>query len=469
MMQPGVVFYSQPTANDPLASYERTALGDWPVPSEINRDDPWLRFVLLARERPVVIDVAVFIDGKPYADGREAWIDDALEPEPLELATNAVKSLSESADSTVKKVIIPEATTTNEVAAQARQAPGMRQRLQDYVATTGGTADRREVRWLISEWGFGPPLVVMKRSLSWQRAGMAPLLAILDADRSGSLDAIEIAGVADALRRADADANDVVDVRELERQVTSPPVLPFAADHPLIVALDNATDFDALAADCMRVYGMDADQAARLATQPADVALRVELGADASKSDAVSVLTSELPVTAGEDAITIELGAEYIECSAASVTSTDSATIANTQIAVGAAVDGNPLLRLADRNHDGRLTLRERQQLPALLASLDRDGDGSVAADEFPIPIRFAVTRGPNVHRLLAKPSTTTRGLASPTAAELPDWFLAMDANRDRDLSRSEFLGTAEQFGQFDADSDGLLSVNEALKMMPGD
>jgi hypothetical protein len=230
MMQPGVVFYSQPTANDPLASYERTALGDWPVPSEINRDDPWLRFVLLARARPVVIDVAVFIDGKPYADGREAWIDDALEPEPLELATNAVKSLSESADSTVKKVIIPEATTTNEVAAQARQAPGMRQRLQDYVATTGGTADRREVRWLISEWGFGPPLVVMKRSLSWQRAGMAPLLAILDADRSGSLDAIEIAGVADALRRADADANDVVDVRELERQVTSPPVLPFACE-----------------------------------------------------------------------------------------------------------------------------------------------------------------------------------------------------------------------------------------------
>jgi Ca2+-binding EF-hand superfamily protein len=115
------------------------------------------------------------------------------------------------------------------------------------------------------------------------------------------------------------------------------------------------------------------------------------------------------------------------------------------------------------------LTLRERQQLPALLASLDRDGDGTVAAAELPIPIRFAVTRGPNVHRLLAKPSTTTRGLASPTAAELPDWFLAMDANRDRDLSRSEFLGTAEQFGQFDADSDGLLSVNEALKMMPGD
>jgi hypothetical protein len=40
-----------------------------------------------------------------------------------------------------------------------------------------------------------------------------------------------------------------------------------------------------------------------------------------------------------------------------------------------------------------------------------------------------------------------------------------MDKNGDRDLARSEFLGTAEQFGQFDANSDGLLSVEEALKM----
>jgi hypothetical protein len=43
-----------------------------------------------------------------------------------------------------------------------------------------------------------------------------------------------------------------------------------------------------------------------------------------------------------------------------------------------------------------------------------------------------------------------------------------MDKNSDRDLSRNEFLGTTEQFRQFDTDTDGLLSVAEALKLDSG-
>jgi hypothetical protein len=43
-----------------------------------------------------------------------------------------------------------------------------------------------------------------------------------------------------------------------------------------------------------------------------------------------------------------------------------------------------------------------------------------------------------------------------------------MDKNSDRDLSRNEFLGTTEQFRQFDTDADGLLSVAEAVKLSGG-
>ena len=43
------------------------------------------------------------------------------------------------------------------------------------------------------------------------------------------------------------------------------------------------------------------------------------------------------------------------------------------QIGVGAVIDGNPLLRLVDQDQDQRLTLRERQELSGLLTSLDRD------------------------------------------------------------------------------------------------
>ena len=82
-------------------------------------------------------------------------------------------------------------------------------------------------------------------------------------------------------------------------------------------------------------------------------------------------------MTSTANVITLDLGAEYVEFSAAADATAeadaDEAGIGRTQMAVGAAIDGNPLLRLLDGDQDHRLTLRERQQLAGLLAALDRD------------------------------------------------------------------------------------------------
>src|SRR3954454_13266700 len=58
------MLYTGRPVDDPLSNYERTSLGDWPILAESGRTDPWLRLVLLSRKRPVVIDLAVLIDGK---------------------------------------------------------------------------------------------------------------------------------------------------------------------------------------------------------------------------------------------------------------------------------------------------------------------------------------------------------------------------------------------------------------------
>ncbi len=132
-------------------------------------------------------------------------------------------------------------------------------------------------------------------------------------------------------------------------------------------------------------------------------------------------------------------------------------------------LDGNPLLRILDRDNDGRLTQRERQEMSGLFASLDRNGDGTISADEIPVPIRFAVTLGPHVHELLASPTAAARAAAArKTSPAAPAWFTSMDKNNDGDVSRSEFLGTTEQFKQLDTNGDGLLSVPEALKLNTG-
>ena len=77
-MCPNTVFYQGRAVEDPLSSYERTSLGDWPILAAAERTDPWIRLVLLTRKRPVVIDLAILIDGKSFRDKRDSWNDEQI-------------------------------------------------------------------------------------------------------------------------------------------------------------------------------------------------------------------------------------------------------------------------------------------------------------------------------------------------------------------------------------------------------
>jgi hypothetical protein len=521
MPQQVVLYTLPPPPENPLENYERTPLGDWRMPASVDRNDPWLRLLLLEPKRPVVIDLAVFIDGRPFRESREAWIDELLSSDKGNNADSAEGTKSAVAaseavnagDKSGKEAESSQDQQDNEakdteanvaggngsekteptddatpapvpgVAAQARKAPSMGDRLRNYLAASGGAVEREEIRWLIAEWGSGPPVLLLGPSLSWQRAGLAPLLAYLDREPDGGLSAEEIAGAADSLRRADVDGNDVLDANEIRRAAVRPAATPFDTDHSLLVELDAHTDWDALAATLGRIYAenvttmkIDSEHVRALLEQQADVTLRVDFGTADSTSSGVSVVAvnSELGdagkvVSATKDVVTLDLGGDYIEFSAAQTKTGDTADVAGTQVAIGAAIDGNPLLRLLDRDNDQRLTMRERQELSGVLSALDRDGDGAVGAGEMPLPIRFAVTLGPRVHQLLASPAGSARAIAPrESAPAAPAWFASMDKNHDGDLSRSEFLGNRDQFTQIDADGDGLVSVAEALKLNPG-
>ena len=507
MSQPVGLYTIQPTPGDPLDNYERTPLGDWRMPATVDRGDPWLRLLLLGPKRPLTIDLAVFIDGQPFRESRETWIDQLLAPangnnadlpEGTKLTEAASEDVPASDDTdttgeqeqTTKDTKDTKDTKEEEenrvkdetkparlpgIPAQTRQAPTMGERLKSYLAASESTVDREEIRWLIAEWGSGPAVLLLGPSLSWQRAGLAPLLAYLDHDQDGSLSAAEIAAASDLLRRADMDANDVLDANEIRRAADRPAATPFATDHSLLVQLDAETDWDALAATYASAYGeqtsgaTDTDGLRQLAERPADVTLRVDFGTKEKQATGVSIVAVsdelgevEKVVTASSDVVTLDLGADYIEFSAAQGKADGTADVGGTQVAIGAAIDGNPLERLLDRDNDQRLTMRERQELTGLLSALDRDGDGAVGAGEMPMPIRFAVTLGPRVHQLLATPVGAARAIAPREAAPAsPAWFASMDKNHDGDLSRGEFLGTTEQFRQIDTDGDGAVGAGE--------
>lgn len=454
------------STTDVLANYEPSSSTDRQRDGDVDAGDPWIRLLIAGRRGPVVVDVAVFIDGQPFRAAREAWIDELMQQAAAEGGPEGGPS---------SDAVAPGGASAGEVVATpARGAPTNVERLRTYLAVAGPDVDRRETRWLIDQWGSGPLLLVLERSISWQRAREAPLWAWLDADGDGALSAAEIQGAENRLNIADKDRDDVVSLDELRRLANRPADPPYPLGSSLFTVLDAGTNWADVTSNLSKLYGVDAAERTpprSLAAGRADATLRVDLTTDDDAEGGVYVISAKDEIThaaegiaATAEAITMRLGGGEFEFSAAQP---PSSSLAVPQVAVGAVVDGYPLTRRLDSDNDDRLTRRERRHVTALLASLDNDRDGQLMSDEFPITVRLAVTLGPHVHLLLSAPSAAAPGVEAPEEAAMPtppQWFASMDRNSDGDVSRDEFLGAAEQFDLLDADNDSLVSIAEALE-----
>jgi len=474
----------RPVANNNLlANYTRTQDGLWPIAKQVDVEDPWLRVLLIGPTKPLVIDIAVLVNGRPYRSVREQWIDQRLEqaqagpPDPPEESDSTETASFDTSSPLTDNEVTDETEGAEKaeelptVKTRTRQAPTVGQRLINYLSANDAQANREELRWLLAEWTGGPGLLALAPAFTWQRATVAPLWNYLDGNGDRSLSSVEIREASARLELADVDENDVVDLEEMLHTSTNRLPYSLARSHPLLVVLNENTNWEALRRILVEKYGQSDDG---LLQKPPDIALRVALGKDGEQlsllavSDAVS--ESAQPVSASDQVITVDLGGAYLELSAAQRKDNVSKDKTNddarqTQIAVGAVVDGYPLFRILDRDNDRRLTLRERRQLDSCLAALDTNGDRQIDQNEIPTAIRLAVTLGPYVHEHLQLPTAATREVNSPDRPSAPSWFLSMDRNGDGDLSRSEFLGVTKQFNQFDADGDGLIGVGEVQQL----
>ena len=131
------------------------------------------------------------------------------------------------------------------------------------------------------------------------------------------------------------------------------------------------------------------------------------------------------------------------------------------------ADQGRGLFDLMDTNHDGRLSVREMRNAVKLIDALDRDGDGQLGKNEIPRSYTLTVQQGfMGADALNAQAAIFSMFGGGPPPAPRstrgPRWFREMDRNGDGDVSRREFLGSAEQFKRIDTDGDGLISVEEA-------
>jgi Ca2+-binding EF-hand superfamily protein len=124
---------------------------------------------------------------------------------------------------------------------------------------------------------------------------------------------------------------------------------------------------------------------------------------------------------------------------------------------------GHRLFEMLDADHDGRLGPRELRAAWARLAPWDRNGDDCITEAEVPRQFQLTLSQGPL--RLGGGPDQPFgfRPQGPPIDRRRgPLWFRKMDRNRDGDVSRAEFLGSLEDFKRIDTDGDGLIDPEEA-------
>jgi Ca2+-binding EF-hand superfamily protein len=130
---------------------------------------------------------------------------------------------------------------------------------------------------------------------------------------------------------------------------------------------------------------------------------------------------------------------------------------------------GHGFFEALDRNHDGRIGLREIRAASDTLLALRKPGQMVLRPTDPPRRLHLEVIRGS--FQLFGTggmgESTVPRIVAQPRTPVGPIWFQRMDRNNDGDLTWKEFLGPRHVFDELDADHDGLIDPREAEKARP--
>lgn len=266
-----------PAARMPQYQLHHQDLGDPGNPAS-----PHVRFVLALPEKPLLIEAAIFIDGKPFRQAREERVQKIMQyvADPVTFNAEAAKQAAEaqaaataknkpglldsvlnlikSADTTPPEVAVPKEKPEAAPEAESREskleeapkptvpatpkytAPAtIYERIDRYTSATGAAPTADEVRWLLTNWVDGPVLLFVNDNFQRFRAGQQPVYKVLDRDRDGIVSANELTKAVSTFRECDLNRDDMVDATELAQAANDVRDQPTMSTAKLVFRLPN--------------------------------------------------------------------------------------------------------------------------------------------------------------------------------------------------------------------------------------
>lgn len=441
---------------------------------ETTGSPPTERFLLFADGQPLIVEVQLTIDGRPYT-------------EPLQRLTDQVLEAAD-ADGDGQ-------ATWREIAASKRFIYGqfgnvpingpeeVQNLMRIYDANGDGRVDRSEVPRFLTRNAGGSQAFSLQSSNFYRRLNRidSPIGRLLDRDENGLIDQAELANVATVLFSRDTDNDGVLQTAEFApisaAMLTQPRTMRRRNEPDAAKLLYTGTNWNTIQYSLEELYAsggvltersaslpsrwfaecdsdqdgeLNADELRGLEKLSPDIALTVRFGRDEQGQPA--------PPSIGLR----HLGPEFERRDAPNSSSERRITVAS------------PTEEIVFEINDAALSDDFAAQAEAQLARFDTDANGYVDREEAAAMEGFAgpfdgvdsnedemVVAG-EIAEFLAGQQAAIRSQIRARASYREDvLFTALDANADGRLGTREIVGAAARLLSFDRDGDGFVHVNE--------
>lgn len=459
------------------------------------------RLAILTPGGPLLVDVTMTLDGRPYNEAFDKRIDELL----------AAADTDGDGGATWKE-LLDNAKYLNDAYAGRPEMSAREKRdaIEEYDLNEDGHVDRREAaKWLGRDDRAPAAAFKVRSSRAYipNARTYSRIWQFLDRDANGELSADELARAGQALLDLDADDDQSLTMDELatlREQLIQPNnaatidestrdaafhlqpgytierldyLLPDLYSSHQALGPESFASLPKLFAqlDQSGEEWLDRDELDRLLTVEPHLRINVDF-AEPKEGKASATVTmaghqEELRVlgTPAEGRLNLDLGGTRLAFSATDLVvprglGMNRNSMGGDQIQLFVHDREDALFEQIDADGDGRLGAREMASCGDQLAQRDANGDGALSADELPYALIVAFVRGAaGGDDQFFLPER----IAAARSESIPAWFRAADFNGDGDIGRREFLGSAEKFKELDADGNGFIDAAEGEAATP--